>query len=118
MGAVSGVYAAKVVVIAETMKAAPIALGTQAGVLRTRTSRDCGGWMPSTRGTCKPASNAEVERAMLDADMVIGAVLVPRGGADACLERVGLRMKPDRARRHCHRPGRCLEDFVRPRTTT
>jgi alanine dehydrogenase len=83
MGGVSGVYAAKVVVIGagvSGMNAAAIALGMQAEVLlldrnieRLRQiDRIYQGHVQTV------ASNAyEVERAVLDADMVIGAVLVP-----------------------------------------
>jgi alanine dehydrogenase len=83
MGGVSGVYAAKVVVIGagvSGMNAAAIALGMQAEVLlldrnieRLRqVDRIYQGHVQTV------ASNAyEVERAVLDADMVIGAVLVP-----------------------------------------
>jgi alanine dehydrogenase len=83
MGGVSGVYAAKVVVIGagvSGMNAAAIALGMQAEVLlldrniqRLReVDRIYQGHMQTV------ASNAyEIERACLDADMVIGAVLVP-----------------------------------------
>ena len=61
------------------------------------------------------ASNAyEVERAVLDADLVIGAVLVPGAKApDAGLQRAGL---PDeagqRAGRHLDRPGRLLRGLA------
>src|SRR6186997_747337 len=83
MGGVSGVYAAKVVVIGagvSGMNAAAIALGMQAEVLlldrniqRLReVDRIYQGHMQTV------ASNSyEIERACLDADMVIGAVLVP-----------------------------------------
>jgi len=83
MGGVSGVYAAKVVVIGagvSGMNAAAIALGMQAEVLlldknieRLRQAdRIYQGHLQTV------ASNAyEVERACLDADLVIGAVLVP-----------------------------------------
>ena len=83
MGGVSGVYAAKVVVIGagvSGMNAAAIALGMQAEVLlldknidRLReVDRIYQGHMQTV------ASNAyEIERAVLDADLVIGAVLVP-----------------------------------------
>ena len=83
MGGVSGVYAAKVVVIGagvSGMNAAAIALGMQAEVLlldrniqRLReVDRIYQGHMQTV------ASNTyEIERACLDADMVIGAVLVP-----------------------------------------
>jgi len=83
IGGVSGVYAGKVVVIGagvSGMNAAAIALGMQAEVLlldknieRLRQAdRIYQGHMQTV------ASNAyEVERAILDADLVIGAVLVP-----------------------------------------
>ncbi|SDS90848.1 alanine dehydrogenase [Actinopolymorpha singaporensis] len=83
MGGVSGVYAAKVVVIGAGvagLNAAAIALGMQAEVLlldknieRLRQAdRVYRGHLQTV------ASNAyEVERAILDADLVIGAVLVP-----------------------------------------
>ena len=83
MGGVSGVYAAKVVVLGAGVSgsnAAAIALGMQAEVLlldknisRLReVDRIYQGHMQTV------ASNAyEIERACLDADLVIGAVLVP-----------------------------------------
>jgi alanine dehydrogenase len=83
MGGVSGVYAAKVVVLGagvSGMNAAAIALGMQAEVLlldlnvaKLRTADAI------YQGHCQTvASNRyEVERAISDADMVIGAVLVP-----------------------------------------
>jgi alanine dehydrogenase len=82
MGGVSGVYAAKVVVLGagvSGMNAAAIALGMQAEVLLLDKNID------KLRAADKiyqghlqtVASNAyEIERACLDADMVIGAVLV------------------------------------------
>src|SRR5204863_7648743 len=83
MGGVSGVYAAKVVVIGagvSGVNAAAIALGMQAEVLlldknisKLRLSDSIyQGHLQTV------ASNAyEIERACIDADMVIGAVLVP-----------------------------------------
>jgi alanine dehydrogenase len=83
MGGVSGVYAAKVVVIGagvSGLNAAAIALGMQAEVLlldrniqRLReVDRIYQGHMQTV------ASNSyEIERAVIDADLVIGAVLVP-----------------------------------------
>ncbi len=83
MGGVSGVYAAKVVVLGagvSGMNAAAIALGMQAEVLlidknvaRLRQADAI------YQGHCQTvASNSyEVERAVIDADLVIGAVLVP-----------------------------------------
>jgi alanine dehydrogenase len=83
MGGVPGVYAAKVVVIGagvSGMNAAAIAVGMQAEVLlldkniaRLRAAdADYRGHLQTV------ASNAyEIEKAVLDADLVIGAVLVP-----------------------------------------
>src|SRR6185295_11786876 len=83
MGGVPGVYAAKVVVIGagvSGMNAAAIALGMQAEVLlldkniaRLRAAdADYRGHLQTV------ASNAyEIEKAVLDADLVVGAVLVP-----------------------------------------
>jgi alanine dehydrogenase len=83
MGGVSGVYAAKVVVIGAGvagMNAAAIALGMQAEVLildknieRLRQAdRIYRGHLQTV-----VSNTYEVERAVLDADLVIGAVLVP-----------------------------------------
>jgi alanine dehydrogenase len=83
MGGVSGVYAAKVVVLGggvSGLNAAAIALGMQAEVLLLdrniqklrEVDRIYQGHMQTV------ASNTyEIERAVLDADLVIGAVLVP-----------------------------------------
>ncbi|MDP9100745.1 MAG: alanine dehydrogenase [Actinomycetota bacterium] len=83
MGGVSGVYAAKVVVLGagvSGMNAAAIALGMQAEVLlldkNIQRLREADRIYQGHLQTV--ASNAyEIERACLDADMVIGAVLVP-----------------------------------------
>jgi alanine dehydrogenase len=83
MGGVSGVYAAKVVVIGagvSGMNAAAIALGMQAEVLLL--DKDIDKLRQADviyQGHCQTiASNAyEIERAVLDADLVIGAVLLP-----------------------------------------
>jgi alanine dehydrogenase len=83
MGGVSGVYAAKVVVLGAGvagMNAAAIALGMQAEVLLLDLNiarlRQVDAIYQGHMQTV--ASNAyEVERAVLDADLVIGAVLVP-----------------------------------------
>ena len=121
MGGVSGVYAAKVVVLGagvSGMNAAAIALGMQAEVLlvdknvaRLRSADAI------YQGHCQTvASNAyEVERAVIDADLVIGAVLVPGAKApDAGLQRAGV---PDEARLgaggHLDRPGRLLRGLAR-----
>ena len=83
MGGVSGVYAAKVVVLGagvSGMNAAAIALGMQAEVLLVDKNvarlRSADAIYQGHLQTV--ASNAyEVERAVIDADLVIGAVLVP-----------------------------------------
>jgi len=101
LGGGSGVYAAKVVVLGAGvagMNAAAIALGMQAEVLLLDTNIDrlraadriYQGHLQTV------ASNAyEVERAVEDADLVIGAVLVPGAKAPVLVsdELVG-RMKP------------------------
>ena len=83
LGGVSGVYAAKVVVIGagvSGMNAAAIALGMQAEVLLL--DRDVAKLRHADaiyQGHCQTvASNTyEIDRAISDADLVIGAVLVP-----------------------------------------
>ena len=101
MGGVSGVYAAKVVVIGagvSGMNAAAIALGMQAEVLLMDNNisrlRDAD---RIYQGHCQTiASNTyEVERAVLDADLVIGAVLVPGAKAPTLVpDSLVARMKP------------------------
>jgi alanine dehydrogenase len=101
MGGVSGVYAAKVVVIGagvSGMNAAAIALGMQAEVLlldlnidRLRQAdRIYQGHLQTV------ASNAyEIEHAVIDADLVIGAVLVPGAKAPTLVSNeLVSRMKP------------------------
>ncbi len=101
MGGVSGVYAAKVVVIGagvSGMNAAAIALGMQAEVLlldrnieRLRAAdRIYQGHLQTV------ASNGfEIERAVLDADLVIGAVLVPGAKAPTLISNeLVSRMRP------------------------
>jgi alanine dehydrogenase len=101
MGGVSGVYAAKVVVLGagvSGMSAAAIALGMQAEVLLVDKN------IPRLRqadaiyqGHCQTvASNAyEIERACIDADLVIGAVLVPGAKAPKLVSNdLVSRMKP------------------------
>jgi alanine dehydrogenase len=101
LGGVSGVYAAKVVVIGagvSGMNAAAIALGMQAEVLlldknieKLRAAdRIYQGHLQTV------ASNAyEIERAVLDADLVIGAVLVPGAKAPKLVaHNLVTRMKP------------------------
>ena len=101
MGGVSGVYAAKVVVIGagvSGMNAAAIALGMQAEVLLL--DRDVARLRHADaiyQGHCQTVtSNAyEIDRAISDADMVIGAVLIPGAKAPTLVsnEQVS-RMKP------------------------
>ena len=101
MGGVSGVYAAKVVVLGagvSGMNAAAIALGMQAEVLlvdkniaRLRQADAI------YQGHCQTvASNLyEIERAVIDADLVIGAVLVPGAKAPKLVtNELVSRMKP------------------------
>jgi alanine dehydrogenase len=101
MGGVSGVYAAKVVVIGagvSGMNAAAISLGMQAEVLLLdrnidklrEADRIYQGHLQTV------ASNAyEVERAVLDADLVIGAVLVPGAKAPTLISNeLVSRMRP------------------------
>jgi alanine dehydrogenase len=101
MGGVSGVYAAKVVVIGagvSGMNSAAIALGMQAEVLLL--DRNIARLREADRiyqGHCQTvASNTyEVERAVLDADLVIGAVLVPGAKAPVLVTNdLVSRMKP------------------------
>ena len=101
MGGVSGVYAAKVVVIGagvSGMNAAAIALGMQAEVpLLDRDIAKLRHADAIYQGHCQTvASNTyEIERAIEDADLVIGAVLVPGAKAPKLVtnEQVS-RMKP------------------------
>jgi alanine dehydrogenase len=101
IGGVSGVYAGKVVVIGagvSGMNAAAIALGMQAEVLLLdknidklrEADRIYQGHLQTV------ASNAyEIERAVIDADLVIGAVLVPGAKAPTLISNeLVSRMKP------------------------
>ena len=101
MGGVSGTYAAKVVVLGAGVSgqnAAAIALGMQAEVLLLDLNiarlRQVDAIYQGHMQTV--ASNAyEVERAVLDADMVIGAVLVPGAKAPKLISNeLVSRMKP------------------------
>ena len=102
MGGVSGVYAAKVVVIGagvSGMNAAAIALGMQAEVLLLDRNIATAARRPTPiyQGHLQTvASNAyEIERAVLDADLVIGAVLVPGAKAPKLItNELVSRMKP------------------------
>ena len=101
MGGVSGVYAAKVVVLGagvSGMNAAAIALGMQAEVLLVDKNvtrlRQADAIYQGHLQTV--ASNTyEIERAVLDADLVIGAVLVPGAKAPMLISNdLVKRMKP------------------------
>ena len=101
LGGVPGVYAAKVVVLGagvSGMSAAAIALGMQAEVVVL--DKDIDKLRAADRiyqGHLQTvASNAyEVERAVLDADLVIGAVLVPGARAPVLVSNeLVARMKP------------------------
>ena len=101
LGGVSGVYAAKVVVIGAGvagMNAAAIALGMQAEVLLL--DSDIAKLRHADfvyQGHCQTvASNAfEIEHAIGDADLVIGAVLVPGARAPKLVSNAQVsRMKP------------------------
>ena len=101
MGGVSGVYAAKVVVLGagvSGMNAAAIALGMQAEVLlldlNVARLRSADAIYQGHLQTV--ASNAyEIERAVIDADLVIGAVLVPGARAPKLISNdLVARMKP------------------------
>ncbi len=101
MGGVPGVYAAKVVVIGAGVagqNAAAIALGMQAEVLLLDRNVARLRLMDAIyQGHCQTvASNQyEIERAVLDADMVIGAVLVPGAKAPKLVtNELVSRMKP------------------------
>src|SRR5215813_13204905 len=101
MGGVSGVYAAKVVVLGagvSGMNAAAIALGMQAEVLLV--DKNVGRLRSADaiyQGHCQTVtSNAyEIKRAVIDADLVIGAVLVPGAKAPKLVSNdLVSRMKP------------------------
>lgn len=101
MGGVSGVYPAKVVVLGagvSGMNAAAIALGMQAEVLLL--DKDIDKLRHADliyRGHCQTvASNRyEIETAVADADLVIGAVLVPGAKAPTLIsDDLVARMKP------------------------
>jgi alanine dehydrogenase len=101
MGGVPGVYAAKVVVIGAGVagqNAAAIALGMEAEVLLLDRNVARLRVMDAIyQGHCQTvASNAyEIERAVLDADLVIGAVLVPGAKAPKLISNdLVSRMKP------------------------
>jgi len=101
MGGVSGVHAAKVVIIGagvSGMNAAAIALGMQADVLlldRNIARLRQADAIYQGHGQTVASNAYEVEQAILDADIVIGAVLVPGAKAPTLVtnEQVS-RMKP------------------------
>jgi alanine dehydrogenase len=101
MGGVSGVYAAKVVVLGAGvagMNAAAIALGMQAEVLLLDTNvaklRDADRIYQGHLQTVV-SNRFEIERACVDADLVIGAVLVPGAKAPKLVSNeLVSRMKP------------------------
>lgn len=109
MGGVSGVYAAKAVVLGagvSGMNAAAIALGMQAEVLLVDKNIDKLRQADRIyQGHCQTvASNVyEIEKACLDADLVIGAVLVPGAKAPTLV--------PDDLVRRM-RPGSVLVDIA------
>ena len=101
MGGVSGVYAAKVVVIGagvSGMNAAAIALGMQAEVLLL--DKDISRLRDADRiyqGHLQTVASSayEIERAVTDADLVIGAVLVPGANAPVLVpDSLVAKMKP------------------------
>jgi alanine dehydrogenase len=101
MGGVPGVYAAKVVVIGAGVSgqnAAAIALGMQAEVLLLDRNVSRLRQMDAIyQGHCQTiaSNNYEVERAVLDADLVIGAVLVAGAKAPKIISNeLVSRMKP------------------------
>ncbi|HEY3717578.1 MAG TPA: alanine dehydrogenase [Jatrophihabitantaceae bacterium] len=101
MGGVPGVYAAKVVVIGAGVSgqnAAAIALGMQAEVLLL--DRNVGRLRQMDaiyQGHCQTvtSNSYEIEQAVLDADLVIGAVLIPGAKAPKLItNELVSRMKP------------------------
>jgi alanine dehydrogenase len=101
MGGVSGVHAAKVVVLGAGvagMNAAAIALGMQAEVLLLDTNIDrlrAADRIYQGHLQTVASNTYEVERAVVDADLVIGAVLVPGAKAPVLVsDDLVARMKP------------------------
>jgi alanine dehydrogenase len=106
LGGASGGHAAKVVVIGagtSGMNAAAIALGMQAEVLLLDTdvarlrAAEAIYQGPVYQGHCQTAASSayEVERAVWDADLVIGAVLVPGAKAPTLIsDQLVAKMKP------------------------
>jgi alanine dehydrogenase len=101
MGGVSGVYAAKVVVIGggvSGMNAAAIALGMQAEVLLLDRNIDvlrAADRIYQGHVQTVASNRYEIEHAVLDADLVIGAVLIPGAKAPTLISNeLVSRMKP------------------------
>jgi alanine dehydrogenase len=101
MGGVSGVYAAKVVVLGagvSGMNAAAIALGMQAEVLLLDKNIDklrAADRIYQGHLQTIASNQYEIERACLDADLVIGAVLVPGAKAPTLVpDELVARMQP------------------------
>jgi alanine dehydrogenase len=101
MGGVSGVHAAKVVVLGagtSGMNAAAIALGMQAEVLLLDKNVDKLRQADAIyQGHCQTLTSSayEIERAVWDADLVIGAVLVPGARAPTLISNeLVAKMKP------------------------
>ena len=121
MGGVSGVYAAKVVVLGagvSGMNAAAIALGMQAEVLLLDRNiarlRQADAHLPGPPARPSRPTPTRSSAPCIDADLVIGAVLVPgRQGAEADHQRAGVADEAGRgARRHLDRPGRLLRGLA------
>ena len=121
MGGVGGVANAKVVIIGAGVSgqnAANIALGMGADVTLLDTDLDklrMSFWRYNNRVHGLASSKLAIEQQVMEADMVIGAVLDPRrGGAQAGHQRPG---RADEAglgaRRHRRRPGRLLRGHPR-----
>ncbi len=121
LGGVAGVAPAKVVVLGGGIvgyNAALIAVGMQADVWVLDRSIDRMREldpMLDGRATIVMSTTLEVERAIEDADLVIGAVLVPGARAPKLVTRemLGLMRPGVGARRRRDRPGRVLRDVAR-----
>ena len=125
MGGVGGVANAKVVILGAGVSgqnAANIALGMGADVTLLDTDLDklrMSFWRYDNQVHGLASSRLTVQQQVLEADMVIGAVLIPGAAAPKLVtnelvvaDEAGLR-----ARRHRHRPGRLLRGLPRRRPT-
>ena len=116
MGGIGGVANSKVVVIGAGVagqNAANIALGMGADVTLLDTDLDklrMSFWRYDNRVAQIASSAMSIQEQVLDADLVIGAVLIPGAKAPKLVtDDMVAQMKPgSRARRHRHRPGRLL----------